>query len=198
MTQIDHEKDIIRTYLSLLDEWIERILQAGVDGKPLPWDKPQLGRVQRIWRSFAEYGVILDHDGLNECVSSFISTIARLEAHTILAGHTSEDPSHYAYIHLEDIELTEEQWETIWALAEEPYTTTWGETYINDGISDYAINPLKELAFALLAADEDDMKEKIVLCDRILNVTHQRGDLASFFIHGGRQTLDMLFEGDTA
>ena len=57
----------------------------------------------------------------------------------------------------------------------------------NDILSDYGTNPLVKLAFQL--AREDEAEKKVVIIDKMLNVVHQRSDLASWFIEGGSGVL---------
>lgn len=54
-------------------------------------------------------------------------------------------------------------------------------------LSDYGTDPLVQLAFTL--SREDDPAQKVVIIDKMLNVVHQRSDLASWFIEGGSQAL---------
>jgi len=56
-----------------------------------------------------------------------------------------------------------------------------------DIMSDYGTEPLLKLAFKLYG--EDDPNKKVVLIDRMLNIVHQRSDLASWFIEGGSSAL---------
>jgi len=64
------------------------------------------------------------------------------------------------------------------------YTTDSKGTDIR---SDYGTRPLQQLAFELKR--EDDYSQKLVIIDKMLNVVHQRSDLASWFIEGGSQAL---------
>lgn len=57
----------------------------------------------------------------------------------------------------------------------------------NDIMSDYGTDPLVKLAFQL--AREDEAEKKVVIIDKMLNVVHQRSDLASWFIEGGSAAL---------
>lgn len=57
-------------------------------------------------------------------------------------------------------------------------------------ISDYGLKPLQELLGQLLRATDDG--EKVVLVDRMLNVVHQRSDIANWFVEGGSQALAQL------
>lgn len=57
-------------------------------------------------------------------------------------------------------------------------------------LSDYGLRPLQNLATELYG--ENDPNEKVVIIDKMLNVVHQRSDLASWFIQGGIDTLSAL------
>lgn len=57
-------------------------------------------------------------------------------------------------------------------------------------ISDYAMKPLLELANELLISTTAE--EKIILMDRVFNIVHQRGDIASLFVKGGSYALSEL------
>lgn len=69
----------------------------------------------------------------------------------------------------------------------------WDWLVLPDGsgaYSDYGISPLEEL---IVQYTEDSTPEQtIVLINKILDVTHQRGDLASAFIEGGKSTLTRI------
>jgi hypothetical protein len=65
------------------------------------------------------------------------------------------------------------------------------DNYIAGGyITDYGLKPLRELVVQLYR--ENDPKKKLMLIDRVLNVTHQTSDLAAWFIQGGTNSLDDL------
>lgn len=57
----------------------------------------------------------------------------------------------------------------------------------NDIMSDFGTDPLVQLAFQL--AKESEAEKKVVIIDKMLNVVHQRSDLASWFIEGGSAAL---------
>jgi len=61
-----------------------------------------------------------------------------------------------------------------------------------DGWSDYGLEPI----YDILKEYEPDMEpwEKFIIVNRIIDVTHQRGDLASAFIEGGSKTCADLSE----
>jgi len=57
-------------------------------------------------------------------------------------------------------------------------------------ISDYGLRPLEELLVELLRASTPE--EKLLLIDRMLNVVHQRSDIADWFVEGGSHALAQL------
>ena len=57
-------------------------------------------------------------------------------------------------------------------------------------VSDYGLKPLQKLLFQLMKTQES--KEELVLIDRMLNVLHQRSDIASWFVEGGSNALSQL------
>ncbi len=57
-------------------------------------------------------------------------------------------------------------------------------------MSDYGTEPLVKLAFEL--AREKSAENKVVIIDKMLNVVHQRSDLASWFIEGGSSSLSNI------
>jgi len=65
------------------------------------------------------------------------------------------------------------------------------DAYIGDDkFSDYATAPLVKLSYDLIEAE--DPVEQLLLCDRIFNVVHMRGDIAALFVEGGSQALSAL------
>jgi len=57
-------------------------------------------------------------------------------------------------------------------------------------ITDYGLTPIMTQASKLYI--EDNPIQKVVLIDSILNIAHQRSDLASWFIQGGSRALSDL------
>ncbi len=54
-------------------------------------------------------------------------------------------------------------------------------------ISDYGLEPLFKLLCKLV--EDKTSESKLVTIDRILNVVHQRSDIAGWFIEGGSNSL---------
>ncbi len=57
-------------------------------------------------------------------------------------------------------------------------------------LSDYGLEPLFKLGEEILS--QDDPNEIIVTINKILDVSHQRSDLAELFIEGGSKSLDYI------
>jgi len=74
-----------------------------------------------------------------------------------------------------------EKW--YWKYAVDPKT---GHNYV----SDYGLEPLEKLLVKL--GDEEDVNKKIPIIDQILNVAHQRSDLAGWLVQGGSSALSAL------
>ena len=65
--------------------------------------------------------------------------------------------------------------------------------YFSNGhyvLSDYGLEPLEKLALKLIK--EKSPEQILVLINMMLDITHQRSDLAEIFIHGGTSSLDMV------
>ncbi len=57
-------------------------------------------------------------------------------------------------------------------------------------ISDYGLQPLEDLLVQLLHAGSPE--EKLLIIDQMLNVVHQRSDIAEWFVEGGSRALSQL------
>jgi hypothetical protein len=57
-------------------------------------------------------------------------------------------------------------------------------------ISDYALKPIMQLVRQLNTTK--NLEDKLVYADRILNIVHQRSDIASWYVQGGKDSLSKL------
>lgn len=57
-------------------------------------------------------------------------------------------------------------------------------------LSDYGLKPLVSLSYELSTTIEPE--KKVVVIDKMLNVVHQRSDMAAWFVQGGSQALSQL------
>lgn len=143
-----------------------------------PWTVVPAARLTRIWQQAAKTGFVRDERGLDEIANRFITNIIRVWVNTVIAGHSERQPEDV----LADYDMDEEEMERFisWAVDCE---SGWR-------ISDYGFPRLHTLAALLM--DCEDTEQKLVVIDAILNVTHQRSDLASWFVEGGTRTLNQL------
>ena len=181
------EYDTMEFYMSLLDEKIRDIWlgckDSGEDER-FPWFPYDLTRAKKIWMDFMTSGIVRDEKGLERMANNFVEKIATIEALTILAGHTQQNPKDY----LESIDIEYDE-ETDEKLGDYIFIVD-NNGYGQYRISDYAIEPLQILAGKII--EESDPIKKLLLLDQVLNVVHMRSDLASWFIKGGRNSLDEL------
>lgn len=167
-------------------------LERAAPGDRMRWSKLPLERTKKIWRDFARTGVIRDEKGLDDIVHHMVENIALLDATTDLAGHGDVLPDHIIEgmeLDPDSPEVSEAMDKLSWFILDAPQGTRaqWR-------ISDYATPALRSLA--IKALDADTPEEKIVLVDRMFNITHQRSNLANWFIEGGRDALDDLSNGE--
>ena len=92
---------------------------------------------------------------------------------------------------IEDIkENTEEIKEILFNDLKEKFYDYTVDNEGHDILSDYGLEPLQKELFKLL--NEDDPNKKIPILDRILNIAHQRSDLAAWLVQGGTSALNAL------
>jgi len=152
------------------------------------WNVINFSRLYKIWNDFVKMGVVRDEKGIDMIESIILRNISKLHANTILLGHSHINSDDYwsdAYDNWDD--MSEEEQEKIkddYAdYAIDPKSGHWR-------ISDYAVDKLFALASKLIR--QNDYTQKLYIIDRILNIVHQRSDLASWFVEGGRRSLSKL------
>lgn len=125
------------------------------------------------------YGVVRDTRGLETIEEIITENILKLYVNTELAGHTQVNPDD----DFEEYDYTEQDKEDFW-------------DYIKE-ISDYGFSDfggrrpgLTTLLGHLRKARTPE--EKVPIIDQILNVVHQRSDLAALFVEGGSAALSQL------
>lgn len=147
--------------------------------KNQPWRLVPFGRLKKIWEDFVRYGIVRDERGLDMIDRIIQNNIIKLYINTELVGHTS----HNTDDDFDDAGFTEEDKEDFF-------------DYI-DKYSDYAFNDFSGLRLGLLTLlsnlrKSNTPEEKLGIIDQILNVAHQRSDLASWFVEGGSNALSQL------
>lgn len=144
------------------------------------WSVLPAETLRRLHREFADTGSVLNAKRLERAEKRIVANILQLAANTDLMDHGTLDVA----VFLEENGLPEDATEGI----EEWLVDDRGQWIL----SDHAMAPLWKLAVELQAADSDE--DKLVLIDRILQITHQRSELAELFVEGGVRTLDEIFD----
>lgn len=142
------------------------------------WTTLNPARLKRIWSDYSKTGVVRDERGMNEIAEEMFRKVAAFEKANAISGHDS------CNVRPEADELAEG-----WGYP--PLTDEeWGQ-YL-DGmvdqsgrwlVSDYGLPYLQRLCFKL---DDEGLsaEDKLLIVDQMLNVVHQRGDLAAQFVDG--------------
>lgn len=176
-------QNAIEIYLERRDTKIIELWQSAAKSKGedlYNWTPYSLTRAKKIWKDYMTLGFVRDERGIESMVDNFLDKIITLDASTVLLGHSTESPQDV--IEGFEIDYKESIHDHLC-----DYMCTKDGTYY---LSDYGLKPLQELAGKLL--DASTAEEKLLLLDRVLNVCHQRSDLASWFVAGGRDALDEL------
>jgi len=147
--------------------------------KEQPWKVIPFPRLKKIWEDYMRMGIVRDTAGLEMIEDIITDNILKLYVNTELSGHTPVDPQD----DFEEYGYTEQDVEDFWDYVKE--------------ISDYAFSDfggsrpgLTTLLSQVRRARTPE--EKLPILDQILNVVHQRSDLAALFVEGGSSALSQL------
>lgn len=147
--------------------------------KEQPWQVVPFARLKKIWEDYMKTGIVRDTRGI-EMIENIITTnILKLYVNSQLVGHTSYDPDE----DFDDYNYSEQDREDF-------------ADYI-DKFSDYAFSDFGGSRPGLYTLLQQLRKartpeEKVPIIDQILNVVHQRSDLAAWFVEGGSRALSQL------
>ena len=151
-----------------------------VSGDRQPWRLIPLARLKKIWADYTRMGFVRDAKGIQLIEDIIVENVKKIQANTILMGHSTTNVEYL----LQDYEMT----------VNETDEHDYGDWAMDDKgawrISDYALSNLVNGTLELIHAKTPE--EKMQKIDFILNVVHQRSDIASWFIEGGSQGLDAL------
>lgn len=147
-----------------------------------PWPLIPAQTLISVWQQAARDGFVRNASALAKIVSIMIDNTARLSFNTDMAEHGTSSTAEV--VERFDLELEEDE--------QQAFVEWLVDTDHGWRISDYGLAPLTKLAAELLDNPSDD--DVIPLVDRMLQVTHQRSDLASWFVQGGTATLNRLFD----
>ena len=174
MTDADH------TFIELYHDEMEKSLQEIAAGaETQAWEVLPASRVIRVWKDFSKLGLVRDEKFIEEARALVLLNIVRICVNSELNGCCAGLPEDQ----MEQCGVTEEM------LVETSYF--WDPVTKMGRVSDFATRPLSALALELIRASTAE--EKLVLLDRVFQVSHMQGDLAACFVEGGWYTLSDLF-----
>lgn len=187
----EKEYDFHESLEDVIRDAIREFINRKPSQKYQKWAVIKFPRLYKIWNDFVKMGVVRDEKGIDEIESIILRNILKLEANTILLGHSNVNPDEYWRDEYDE----DNGWDNMSEAEQEEFTEDF-VYFASDPksghmrISDYAMDKLFALASKLLRQNEYD--QKLYIIDRILNIVHQRSDLASWFVEGGRRSLAKL------
>ena len=148
-----------------------------------PWKVVPASKLERIWKGFTATGFVRDEKGLLDIQDRMIENFCRIEVNNLVSGHTPMRMESVLEDYFEEDEGSAKAAELQDAFCD------WLVDLPDGGwrISDYGTPKMFE-PFAL-AIDAKSAEDRLVYLDMILNIVHQRSDLAAWFVEGGSYTL---------
>ena len=129
-----------------------------------------------------------------------IRNYVQLWINTVICGHSELSPyEHLSRLSWKIEEMTEPEFETWLNDTPGPEWFFFDDSIRQWRISDYAFQRLTPWVAELIESDEpehphyNDLAYKLYCIDQFLSVTHQRGDLAAWFVEDGTYTLNLIF-----
>lgn len=162
----------------IIDEYYDKKRKKGTK---MSWSVIPFARLKRIWEDYVNFGFVRDVKGLQEIEKQMLNNLTKLQAATDLAGHGSG-------VDLE--ELVEDLGYKPIDGRNTDFYFDFLETEYGAPVSDYGLPKLWEIVSEFPRAKTPE--ERLLLIDRMLNVVHQRGDLAALFVEGGSKSLSQL------
>lgn len=151
----------------------DMVWYAFLNNNPIPFRPVKKNVIKTVWQQLGRDGFVRNEKLVDKISERFIHNVLVLQATTEFMGHESYSLV-YDYPELDDDETMEKM-------------VDW----IDNNISDYGLKPLCGYVEELY--NTQDAAEKVVILDKMLQITHQRNDLAKHFIEGGSQSLTELF-----
>jgi len=178
MDEYDIFEKVNQYQCEIMEEYLNKNRQPG---SMMSWDVIPFARLKKIWEDYVKYGVVRDERGIDEISDQMLTNLAKIQAATDLAGHSQVSMEEVAencnIVNPPDEKNTD-------------FYFNFLDTQYGAPISDYGIEPLWNLAFKITKSKTAE--DKLLLIDQMLNVVHQRGDLAALFIEGGSGSLSTL------
>lgn len=154
-----------------------------------PWNVVDFSTIKRQWEEYMRWGKVLPrYERTIEAIeNTFIENILKVTANTQLSGHDRTDPIDEWMEFFDGMEPEEKK---RMAQYMDEYFGDWIEADGQWRLSDYGLKPLHKLLVQL--RKEFDPSKKLPILDKMLNVVHQRSDIASWFVEGGSSALSQL------
>ena len=176
-----------------LDEVKQQVLSDFASGryKKQPWQIVKFDKLKYAWEDFMRLGFVQNRNEkiIDYIVGLFQINILKLHVNTELAGHSPHDPSEdFAEYGIKESAPDSNGYFNKKGLEFGDYIVDkYGAWRLSDSV-------LEQLETLLLDIRETtDYSKKLVALDAILNVVHPRSDLASWFVEGGRHSLNVLY-----
>ena len=179
----DADSDFSRRYRNQILDLIDCVLKSKGKGR-VPWTRVSASKLKRIWLDFGKTGIIRDEKGLETIADELLTGIARLRATTELLNMPEETR---VLLKKMGYDFTDKQWIKLHGWMVDYFKDENDDEFRTDCGFD-RLNPLYPLLFNAKTAED-----KAFCIDRILNVVHQRTDLAAIFVEGGTSTLDSIY-----
>jgi len=172
------------TLVEVIDEWQKH---KGDENARQAWRVIPAGLLAKEWNYNARTGLV--HDKVIDKIFEIIlENYLKLYINTVLFGHDSINPYHYAECFISE-DMIEDEFDELF----EDFEWFACDEKCNWRISDYGIEKIGNYVMAILT--EDDYNKKMAYIDMVLSVVHQRSDLSSWFVEGGYNTLQGLYLG---
>lgn len=187
---IDSYREVLGLHaIRMWDEWMSARKKKNIGRQS--WTVVPKSLLIRVWEGRATLGFVRDEAEVDEIVSQLITNTAKLQVNTTLLGHTAEDPYEFMYwLAAIPEDMNKEKFDSLLGFCTK---RDFGNFILDDRgqwrISDQIQRTVNQ-AIKLVASGTAD--EKIVAADKLLNMVHQRGDLAASFVEGGSFTLSEL------
>lgn len=180
--------DYILDIYELRDEIMRDTIGGFIDAKEKgggkqPWKLIPFSRLKKLWEDYINFGFVRDTKGIDMFENIFTRNILKLDVNTELAGHKTHTPED----DFEEFEITDDY---LWEDTKFDFGDYTAGPNGEPRISDYGLEPLMKLLEQLKR--EQDYEKKLTIMDKMLNVVHQRSDIAEMFVEGGSSSLDKL------
>ena len=174
----------IHDYFEMYHEHLSDMVGSFINGETLQWHPVSVDRLKPVYKHFTtrNYLDYRDIKAIHSVLKDVISNIARLEVSTALCGHAQEslaslfqDAGYEEYIPEENSEKEEQFCDFMEWQGKCP-------------ISDYGLPQLHKI-LQEIPANCNNPRLLFTILVRLLDVIHQRNDLAAWLIQGGSTTL---------